>query len=93
MLNEIARGNALRAAKSLDTGDTDVPLRAAAARLSATAAYEYAAAEAIQVHGAIGVTWEHDLHLHYRRARATALELGAIAAWEDLIVDALAEAA
>ena len=93
VLNEVARGNALRAAQSLAAEDPDLPLRAAAARLSATNAYEYAAAEAIQVHGAIGVTWEHDLHLHYRRARATALELGAIAAWEDLIVDALTEAA
>ncbi len=45
------------------------------------------------MHGAIGVTWEHDLHLHYRRARATALEWGAKAFWEDLIVDLIAEPA
>jgi acyl-CoA dehydrogenase len=93
VLNELARGNALRAAQSLAQDQPDLPLRAAAARLSATTAYDYAAAEAIQVHGAIGVTWEHDLHLHYRRARATALELGSAAVWEDLIVDILAEAA
>jgi acyl-CoA dehydrogenase len=91
--NELARGNALRAAQAVADEAGDLPQRAAAARLTASAAYEYAAAEAIQVHGAVGVTWEHDLHLHYRRARATALELGAAAAWEDLIVDALGEAA
>jgi len=93
VLNELARGNALRAAQSVADELPDLPLRAAAARLSATSAYEFAAAEAIQVHGAIGVTWEHDLHLHYRRARATALELGPTAAWEDLIIDILVEAA
>ena len=75
--NELARGNALRAAQAIAEEASDLPLRAAAARLSASAAYDYAAAEAIQVHGALGVTWEHDLHLHYRRSRATALELGA----------------
>jgi acyl-CoA dehydrogenase len=93
VLNEVARGSALLAALSLAGAADDLPLRAAGARLTATAAYDYAAAEAIQVHGALGVTWEHDLHLHYRRSRATALELGSMADWEDLIVDALAEAA
>ncbi len=93
VLNEVARGAALRAAMSLAEGQPDFGVRAAAARLAATEAYEFAAGEAIQVHGAIGVTWEHDLHLHYRRARATALEWGAKAFWEDLIVDLIAEPA
>lgn len=93
VLNEVARGAALRAALSMANGDPDLALRAASARLTATLAYQYAAAEAIQVHGALGVTWEHDLHLHYRRSEATALELGALSAWEDLIVDTLTEAA
>ena len=91
--NELARGAALAAALALADGAPDLPLKAAAARINATYAYELAAAEAIQVHGAVGVTWEHDLHLHYRRARATALELGPVAAWEDRIAQALAEAA
>ena len=34
-------------------------------------AYLQAAAENIQVHGGIGVTWEADPHLHYRRARVS----------------------
>ncbi|MCW2970488.1 MAG: mmgC13, partial [Solirubrobacterales bacterium] len=28
------------------------------------------AGEALQLHGGIGFTWEHDLHLYLRRARA-----------------------
>jgi acyl-CoA dehydrogenase len=91
--NELARGNALRGALDLAEGSAELPLHAAAARLSAINAYEFAAREAIQIHGAIGVTWEHDLHLHYRRSRALALELGSALEWEDILVDALRAAA
>jgi acyl-CoA dehydrogenase len=91
--NELARGNALRAAIDLAEEAADLPLHAAAARLSAIGAYEFASREAIQIHGAIGVTWEHDLHLHYRRSRTLALELGSTMMWEDMLVDALSEAA
>ena len=87
--NELARGNALRAAIDLTEGSAELPLHAAAARLSAINAYEFAAREAIQIHGAIGVTWEHDLHLHYRRSRTLALELGSVLEWEDTLADAL----
>ncbi len=34
------------------------------------------AAETIQVHGGIGFTWEHDAHLYFKRARASAGLLG-----------------
>lgn len=86
--NEIARGNALNAALALATGG-DVLRHAAAARASAIAAYEFAARETIEVHGAIGATWEMDCHLHYRRARALALELGAASFWKDQLVATL----
>lgn len=34
------------------------------------------AGEALQLHGGIGFTWEHDLHLYLRRARTGALLCG-----------------
>lgn len=86
--NEIARGNALNAALALSTGG-DVIRNAAAARAAAIAAYEYATRESIEVHGAIGATWEMDCHLHYRRSRALALELGAAAVWKEQLVATL----
>jgi acyl-CoA dehydrogenase len=86
---ELARGNALRAAASLSEGAGDFIPQAGAARLTASHAFEFASAHSIQTHGAIGVTWEHDLHLYLRRARALALECGARPFWEDVIVDAL----
>lgn len=39
-------------------------------------AYNAVAAEAIQLHGGIGFTWEHDAHLFFRRARYDAAFLG-----------------
>ena len=89
---QLARGNALLAATGLDEAAADFVARAAAARLTASDAFEFASAQSIQTHGAIGVTWEHDLHLYLRRARAQALELGSSLFWEDVLVDALQDA-
>jgi acyl-CoA dehydrogenase len=47
----------------------------------------------VQVHGAIGTTWETGLHLHMRRARTLAVELGNAMFWEDLLVAELSESA
>lgn len=43
---------------------------AALARLAATEAFCSVAAEAIQMHGGIAITWEHDAHLFFKRAHA-----------------------
>jgi alkylation response protein AidB-like acyl-CoA dehydrogenase len=43
-------------------------------------AYRLVSAEAVQLHGGIGFTWEHDAHLYFRRARADAVMLGTVAA-------------
>ncbi|WP_395649777.1 acyl-CoA dehydrogenase family protein [Brevundimonas sp.] len=83
--NELARGATLRAVLAVRDGTPDLIALAGAARLMAIDAAEFAAREAIQTHGAIGITWEHDLHLFYRRSRALALELGAPAAWQDVV--------
>ena len=54
----------------------DEPQWALAAASACAEAYLRVAADAIQVHGGIGFTWEHELHLHYRRARADHAMLG-----------------
>ena len=47
------------------------------------------AAENIQIHGGIGVTWEHDAHLYYRRALASSVMFGDSAGGRDLVARAL----
>ena len=87
-LVEIARANCIHAASR--EGRADFLLAAAAARLSATEAYDTAARDCVQIHGGIGVTWEAGIHLHMRRARSLAIEQGNAMFWEDLLVSRLA---
>jgi alkylation response protein AidB-like acyl-CoA dehydrogenase len=59
--------------------DADDPQRRAAAHVAKATAGQAAhqcAKEAIQIHGGIGYTWEHDLHLWMRRAFASEHLLG-----------------
>jgi len=48
------------------------PTNAATARLAATDALQAVAAEGIQLHGGIAITWEHDMHLYFKRAHGSA---------------------
>jgi alkylation response protein AidB-like acyl-CoA dehydrogenase len=43
-------------------------------------AFHTIAAETIQLHGGIAITWEHDAHLYFKRAHASAQLFGAPAA-------------
>ena len=86
---ELARSNAYGALMALAAGSSDLPLAAAAARISATEAYSLAARENIQTHGGIGFTWQSDCHLFYRRARALAAGLGTLPYWKNRLVDTL----
>ncbi|MCV7199397.1 acyl-CoA dehydrogenase IpdE2 [Mycobacterium angelicum] len=45
---------------------------AATARLAASEALSRVAAEGIQLHGGIAITWEHDMHLYFKRAHGSA---------------------
>jgi alkylation response protein AidB-like acyl-CoA dehydrogenase len=74
---EFARPMVYRAALSLTEGDPDAGLHASMAKAMASDAASLAARTALQVHGAIGYTWEHDLQLWLKRAWALA------AAWGD----------
>lgn len=53
------------------------PVTAALARLAATEAFCTVAGEAIQLHGGIAITWEHDIQLYFKRAYSSAQLLDA----------------
>jgi alkylation response protein AidB-like acyl-CoA dehydrogenase len=74
---EFARPAVYRAAWSLDAGDRHAGAHASMAKALAADAATGAARVALQVHGAIGYTWEHDIHLWMKRAWSLA------AAWGD----------
>jgi alkylation response protein AidB-like acyl-CoA dehydrogenase len=87
---ELARSHAYYGAWALSTDAPELPVAAAAARVSATEAYWLAAKENIQAHGGMGFTWEFDCHLYYRRAKLLALALGSARRWKDVLVTRLA---
>jgi alkylation response protein AidB-like acyl-CoA dehydrogenase len=83
----LARSNCYYGAWALSTNASELPEAAAAARISATQAFQHCAKNNIQVHGGMGFTWEFDCHLYYRRANAMALSLGSPAYWEDVLIE------
>jgi alkylation response protein AidB-like acyl-CoA dehydrogenase len=64
----IAAGRAVVADACVDP----TPSNAAIARVAATEALSIVAAEGIQLHGGIAITWEHDMHLYFKRAHGSA---------------------
>jgi hypothetical protein len=82
----LARSNCYYGAWALSTNAGELPEAAAAARISATQAFQHCSKNNIQVHGGMGFTWEFDCHMYYRRANATALGLGSLSYWEDQLI-------
>ncbi|PYO04833.1 MAG: acyl-CoA dehydrogenase, partial [Candidatus Rokuibacteriota bacterium] len=58
------------AAWALDAKAEDAELAASVAKAYVADAARKVCGEAIQVHGGIGFTWEYDLHIYFKRAKA-----------------------
>jgi alkylation response protein AidB-like acyl-CoA dehydrogenase len=64
------------AAWAVERNHPDATLAASMAKAYASDAYRRVAASGIQVHGGIGFTWEHDMHLYFKRAKASEVAFG-----------------
>ncbi len=73
---EHARSTAYHAVWALSHGSDDPALAVSIAQATCSAAFSRIAADAIQVHGGIGFTWEHQAHLYFKRAATDAALLG-----------------
>jgi alkylation response protein AidB-like acyl-CoA dehydrogenase len=73
---EHARSTAYHAIWALTDGSDDPALATSVAQAVCSAALSHVATDAIQVHGGIGFTWEHQAHLYYKRAATDAVLLG-----------------
>ena len=67
---EFARPATWVAAHLVASGSDEAPAAAAVAKSSASEAAKTANDSALQCHGGIGFTWEHDLHLWLKRGKA-----------------------
>jgi alkylation response protein AidB-like acyl-CoA dehydrogenase len=64
------------AAWCIGAGDRDASIAASTAKTWCSDAGPRVAASALQVHGGIGFTWEHDLHLFLKRAHLDSITFG-----------------
>ncbi|TXC94746.1 acyl-CoA dehydrogenase family protein [Streptomyces sp. ISID311] len=71
-----ARAAARYAADALATGSPDAPVAVAVAQAYCAPVAVRAAEECVQLHGGIGMTWEHPAHLFLKRAKSDELALG-----------------
>ncbi len=86
---EASYSTALYAAAALDAGIAEAATIAAVAKAQVTGPVAELAESALTVHGAIGYTWEHDLHLFYKRAKLDRTLFGPPRAWNERIAAAL----
>ena len=86
---ETARSLAYYAAWAVADDAPDVARAVAMAKAYAADVARTVTSEAIQVHGGIGFTWEHDLHLYHRRALACGAAFGSAAHHRESVVRAM----
>jgi alkylation response protein AidB-like acyl-CoA dehydrogenase len=74
----VSQGRAVAryAAACLASGDPDAPVAVAIAQSHCSELAVRAAEDSMQLHGGIGFTWEHPVHLYLKRAKADALAFG-----------------
>ena len=77
---ENAKSLTYYAAWALDEDEAEAPLAVAMAKAAASDMARKVAGAGIQLHGGIGMTWEHDLQLYFKRAKASEVAFGD-AAW------------
>jgi alkylation response protein AidB-like acyl-CoA dehydrogenase len=73
---ENAKSLTYYAAWAVDEGLDEAPLAVSMAKAAASDMYRKVAGTGIQLHGGIGMTWEHDLQLYFKRARASEVAFG-----------------
>ncbi len=74
-----ARAVARYAADCAASADPDLPVAAAVAQAFNSGVAVRTAEECLQLHGGIGFTWEHPIHLYLKRAKADSIAYGTAA--------------
>jgi alkylation response protein AidB-like acyl-CoA dehydrogenase len=88
---DFARPVVYRAAWTLARNDPNRSRDASMAKVFASTAADKASRAALQTHGAIGYTWEHDLHLWMKRAWVLSKEWGGVAWHRDRVAECVFE--
>ncbi len=86
---ENLRSAAWYASWCLGEDEPEAHAAASKAKAYASEAYPAVAGAGIQIHGGLGYTWEQDLHLYYKRAKADERALGDTAFCRELVARTL----
>jgi alkylation response protein AidB-like acyl-CoA dehydrogenase len=89
VLSESGRSATYYAAWTVDADAADRAVAASMAKAYVSDAYRKVAGDGIQVHGGIGFTWEHDMHLYFKRAKSSEVTLGDATYHRELVAQAL----
>jgi alkylation response protein AidB-like acyl-CoA dehydrogenase len=89
VLSESGRSATYYAAWTVDADAADRSLASSMAKAYVSDAYRKVAGDGIQVHGGIGFTWEHDMHLYFKRAKSSEVTLGDATYHRELVAQAL----
>ena len=89
VLSESGRSATYYAAWAVDADAPDRSLASSMAKAYVSDAYRKVAGDGIQIHGGIGFTWEHDMHLYFKRAKASEVTLGDATFHRELVAQAL----
>ena len=73
---ELGRSAMYYAAWAASDEEQELALASSIAKAFCGEAYTRVASNGIHVHGGIGFTWEHDMHLYFKRAKANEVLLG-----------------
>ena len=73
---EGAKSAAYYASWAVSNDVAEASLAAALAKAAASDAFRRVSAEGIQLHGGIGFTWDHDMHLYFKRAKSSEFTFG-----------------
>jgi alkylation response protein AidB-like acyl-CoA dehydrogenase len=73
---ESAKSASYYASWAVSNEVNEAPLAAALAKAAASDAFRRVSAEGIQLHGGIGFTWDHDMHLYFKRAKSSEFTFG-----------------
>jgi len=89
VLSESGRSATYYAAWAVEADAPDRSLASSMAKAYVSDAYRKVAGDGIQVHGGIGFTWEHDMHLYFKRAKSSEVTLGDATYHRELVAQAL----
>jgi alkylation response protein AidB-like acyl-CoA dehydrogenase len=89
VLSESGRSATYYAAWAVEADAPDRSMASSIAKAYVSDGYRKIAGDGIQVHGGIGFTWEHDMHLYFKRAKSSEVTLGDATYHRELVAQAL----